>query len=126
MVDLYAVVRRLTGHELISPKDAQLLTEAVDGLIDQIGSKDTRIAELEAENERLKQEIAAIHTQQEQIEALRASLAEAQRLIRSTHKQAVTHVNCEDEFCAICIGGLFICADCGAAEVEAEERICTV
>lgn len=67
------------------------------------------ITDLAAENERLKQE-----------------LAEARRLIRSTHKRAVTHANCEDEFCAICIGGLFICADCGAAEVEAEERICTV
>jgi len=91
-----------------------------------IAAKDARIAELEAENERLKQEIAVIHAQQEQIEALRARLAEARRLIRSTHKRAVTHANCEDEFCAICIGGLFICADCGAAEVEAEERICTV
>ena len=67
MVDPYAVVRRLTGHELISPKDAQLLTEAVDGLIDQIGSKDTRIADLAAENERLKQEIAA--TQEKLIRA---------------------------------------------------------
>lgn len=58
-------------------------------------------------------------------EAAEARLAEARRLIRSTHKRAVTHTNCEDEFCAICIGGLFICADCGAVEAEAEERICT-
>lgn len=56
MVDPYAVVRRLTGHELISPKDARLLTEAVDGLIGEIGSKDARIAELEAEVERLTKE----------------------------------------------------------------------
>jgi len=58
-------------------------------------------------------------------EAAEARLAEARRLIRSTHKRAVTHTNCEDEFCAICVGGLFICADCGAVEAEAEERICT-
>lgn len=56
MVDPYAIVRRLTGHELISPKDARLLTEAVDGLIGEIGSKDARIAELEAEVERLTKE----------------------------------------------------------------------
>lgn len=59
MVDPYAIVRRLTGHELISPKDARPLTEAVDGLIDEIGSKDARIAELEAENERLRRLVMA-------------------------------------------------------------------
>src|SRR5690606_15378385 len=58
MVDPYAIVRRLTGHELISPKDARLLVEAVDGLIGEIGSKDARIAELEAEVERLTKEAA--------------------------------------------------------------------
>jgi len=59
MVDPYAIVRRLTGHELISPKDARLLTEAVDGLIGEIGSKDARIAELEAEVERLRRLVMA-------------------------------------------------------------------
>lgn len=54
MVDPYAIVRRLTGYELISPKDARLLTEAVDGLIGEIGSKDARMKELEAENARLR------------------------------------------------------------------------
>lgn len=57
MVDPYDIVRRLTGHELISPKDARLLIEAVDGLIDEIGSKNARIAELEAEVERLKDQL---------------------------------------------------------------------
>lgn len=61
MVDPYAIVRRLTGHELISPKDARLLTEAVDGLINEIGSKDARIAELEAEVERLTGELDDAH-----------------------------------------------------------------
>src|SRR5690606_6791111 len=35
-------------------------------------------------------------------EAAEARLAEAGKLTRSTHKRAVTHTSCEDEFCAIC------------------------
>src|SRR5690606_3883844 len=84
---------------------------------------------LEREREELKHDleryISIASEEATRAEEAEARLAEARRLIRSTHKRAVTHANCEDEFCAICIGGLFICADCGAAEVEAEERICT-
>lgn len=54
MIDLNAIVRCFTGHELVSPNDARLLTEAVDDLIDQIRSKNARILELEAENRRLR------------------------------------------------------------------------
>src|SRR5690606_17289509 len=88
-----------------------------------------RVAELEKELSEIKKMYAhegakALH-ELERAEAAEARLAEARRLIRSTHKRAVTHTNCEDEFCAICVGGLFVCADCGAVEAEAEERICT-
>lgn len=47
------------------------------------------------------------------------------RVIQATHKNPVKHVNCEETNCYICDGGLFVCADCGAAEIEAEERVCT-
>lgn len=46
-------------------------------------------------------------------------------IIQATHKHAEKHQNCDKPYCCICEGGLFVCADCGAAEIEAEERICT-
>lgn len=53
---------------------------------------------------------------------------EARRAIQATHRRAIKHKNCRHEpagSCPICDGGLFVCADCGAAEAEAEEQVCT-
>ena len=52
-------------------------------------------------------------------------LAAAHRLIRDTHRRAVVHTDCTKPHCPICEGGLFVCADCGAAEADAEQHICT-
>lgn len=41
-----------------------------------------------------------------------------------THGPAVQHSDCERLHCPICDGGLYICAVCGAAEVEAIEYSC--
>ena len=64
--------------------------------------------------------------------ALEAQLAEKEaenhkyrRMISATHKNAIKHEKCTITPCMICDGGLFQCADCGAAEIETEERICT-
>lgn len=104
-----------TGYYTVS--DRMLDREAAAALKAQA-------AELAAVKEMYAREGAKALYELERAEAAEARLTEARRLIRSTHKRAVTHANCEDEFCAICIGGLFICADCGAVEAEAEERIC--
>lgn len=57
---------------------------------------------------------------------LLAEVRHLRKLISATHKNAVKHTsNCETPSCHICDGGLFVCADCGAAEIETEERICT-
>ena len=123
-------------------------TNLIETKREQIGRLNTRIAELERERNQLLDKLHCMcgspidhsawegHTpvsvydysldqERSRAEAAEARLAEARKLIRSTHKRAVTHTNCEDEFCAVCVGGLFICADCGAVEAEAEERICT-
>jgi len=60
-----------------------------------------------------------------QVVDLRVELAAARRLIRDTHRNPVVHKDCDTPHCPICEGGLFVCADCGAAEIEAEQRICT-
>lgn len=64
-------------------------------------------AALEAENTRLRVELSA-----------------ARKLIASTHKRGVTHENCTTPYCPICVGGLFVCAECGAAEADTERQIC--
>lgn len=52
-------------------------------------------------------------------------LREARKAISSTHRRRVKHENCEITNCPICDGGLFQCADCGAAEIETEQMVCT-
>jgi len=115
---------------MVSDKQIEAVVKAMETLAQAIRTLLKSNAALEREREELKHDleryISIASEEATRAEAAEARLAEARRLIRSTHKLAVTHANCEDEFCAICIGGLFICADCGAAEVEAEERICTV
>lgn len=59
------------------------------------------------------------------VEALRKELRDARRIISATHKNPVVHTNCEVHNCPICDGGLFQCADCGAAEIETETRVCS-
>lgn len=56
MADIYGFIRKMTGLDLVSPEDARALTDAVDGLIDEINeaaaalrARDDRIAELEEE-----------------------------------------------------------------------------
>lgn len=56
---------------------------------------------------------------------LRLEVAKLRKAIFDTHKNRVKHVDCKCTHCAICDGGLFVCADCGAAESEASERACT-
>lgn len=68
---------------------------------------------------------AHIIQMEEQLEVARKEAAAAKKVISETHKNAVTHTDCEITNCPICDGGLFRCADCGAAEIEAEQRICT-
>lgn len=75
---------------------------------------------------------SALRAAEAKAEALTAALQEvrvrerqARRIIADTHKNAVKHNCCERPYCPICEGGLFVCADCGAAEVETEERVCT-
>ena len=95
-----------------------------------------RLAAANAQADSLTGELEAAHLARAAAEArlaevtaerddARKSNREARRLIQSTHKRAITHTNCERQSCPICDGGLFMCADCGAAEIEAEERICT-
>ena len=79
-------------------------------------------AQLKARAEAAEARLAEVTAERD---AARKSNREARRLIQSTHKRAITHTNCERQSCPICDGGLFMCADCGAAEIEAEERICT-
>lgn len=75
---------------------------------------------------------AIVDAARDRFAALEAQLAErvvelreARRVISGTHKRAVKHDNCEKPYCPICEGGLFVCADCGAAEIETEQRLCT-
>lgn len=56
---------------------------------------------------------------------LRQELANLRKRISDTHKTPVKHTNCDEPHCPICEGGLFVCADCGAAEIETEQRVCT-
>lgn len=77
-------------------------------LIVEISERDQRISDLEA-----------------QLAESLLELREAQRVISGTHKRAVKHENCEITNCPICDGGLFQCADCGAAEIETEQMVCT-
>lgn len=65
-------------------------------------------------------------TEAEVIAGLRKELRDARRIISATHKNPVVHTNCEVHNCPICDGGLFQCADCGAAEIETETRVCSV
>lgn len=68
--------------------------------------------------DKLEELAAALAERNKEIAALR-------RLISSTHKRAVKHTDCENTSCPICVGGLFVCADCGAVEIETEQRICS-
>jgi len=58
MGDIYAFVRKMTNHELISARDAKALTDAVDGLIDENERLTRRSAMLEAELAALKARLA--------------------------------------------------------------------
>jgi len=58
-------------------------------------------------------------------DGLKAENRKLRNLISATHKNPVKHENCRRHYCPICEGGLFQCADCGAVEIETEERVCT-
>lgn len=49
---------------------------------------------------------------------------EQRKANNATHGKQAPHKCPEDRPCMICEGGLFICADCGAAEIECEEMSC--
>lgn len=49
---------------------------------------------------------------------------EQRRKNNSTHGKQAPHKCPDYGYCNICDGGLFVCADCGAAEIECEEMTC--
>jgi hypothetical protein len=67
----------------------------------------------------------AFLSEKDEIVQLRQTIAKLRKIIQATHGPAVKHTHCEKPYCPICEGGLYVCSHCGAAEIEAEERICT-
>lgn len=56
---------------------------------------------------------------------LHTELRELRKKVQATHGPAVVHESCDNPHCNICVGGLYVCSWCGAAEAEAEHIVCT-
>lgn len=54
------------------------------------------------------------------------AVAAIERRINQNSHVGTTHTGCQLVNCMICDGGLFVCANCGAAEIEAEQEHCAV
>lgn len=119
--DYAGLVDRLLTDERINLGDKVAVQKLLERVAADAGEAAAAIAALVAERNGLVDRLLA----GERIATLEAENRRLRRLISSTHKNAVKHWRCEIVHCHICDGGMFVCADCGAAEIETEERICT-
>lgn len=108
--------------DYIIAKQQKLLSAAVENQDTDLGITWKLVAmTINEECTKRGEKIAVLEAQ---LAAAKADNSKLRKLISSMHKRAVKHENCNNLNCYICDGGLFVCADCGAAEIETEERLC--